>query len=128
MDDKSLLDVLLGADLPDMRVAMPTKELEVSRLSDLTGEPVVFTVKALSYDTITELREVNSGSITIPVLLAGVVSPDFTSPHLLKHFGAVDSEGVVKAMLLAGEIADLSRAIEELSGYRRLTVNEVKNG
>jgi len=31
-------------------------------------------------------------------------------------------------MLLPGEIADLSRVIEKLSGYRRLTITEVKNG
>jgi len=33
----------------------------------------------------------------------------------------------VKKMLLAGEIADLSAAVERLSGYRRMTISEVKN-
>jgi len=31
------------------------------------------------------------------------------------------------AMLLPGEIADLSRAVERLCGYRMLTIEEVKN-
>ena len=30
-------------------------------------------------------------------------------------------------MLLPGEIEDLARAIERLCGYRRLTIEEVKN-
>lgn len=30
-------------------------------------------------------------------------------------------------MLLPGEIADLSAAVERLSGYRRMTITEVKN-
>ena len=33
----------------------------------------------------------------------------------------------MKAMLLPGEIADLSRAVERLCGYRRLTIEEIKN-
>ena len=33
----------------------------------------------------------------------------------------------VKKMLLAGEITDLAQVIERLSGYRRLTITEVKN-
>lgn len=36
------------------------------------------------------------------------------------------SADVVKRMLLAGETADLSQPIERLSGYRRMTINEVK--
>lgn len=31
-------------------------------------------------------------------------------------------------MLLPGEIADLGMAVEKLSGYRRVTITEVKNG
>ena len=46
---------------------------------------------------------------------------------------AMDRMGVtpaetVKAMLLPGEIADLAIAVEKLSGYRRTTIEEVKNG
>ena len=34
----------------------------------------------------------------------------------------------LKAMLLPGEIADLAIVVEKLSGYRRTTIEEVKNG
>ena len=35
---------------------------------------------------------------------------------------------MVKNLLLPGEIADLSIAVERLCGYRKTTINEVKNG
>lgn len=35
---------------------------------------------------------------------------------------------LVNAMLLPGEIADLSAAVERLTGYRHITIKEVKNG
>lgn len=34
----------------------------------------------------------------------------------------------VKKLLLPGEIVDLSNAVEQLTGYRRKTITEVKNG
>ena len=43
-----------------------------------------------------------------------------------KYGGATPAE-TVKAMLLPGEIEDLSRAVERLCGFRRITIDEVKN-
>ncbi|WP_298016412.1 phage tail assembly chaperone [uncultured Dysosmobacter sp.] len=34
----------------------------------------------------------------------------------------------VKKLLLPGEIVDLSNAAEQLTGYHRKTIHEVKNG
>lgn len=53
MDKKpfvSVLDLLLRPDLPDVRRELPEKRVEVKRLSCLAGEPVVFRLKALTYD------------------------------------------------------------------------------
>ena len=44
----SVLDLLLRTDLPDVRKALPEKRMEVKRLSELAGEPVIFTLRALS--------------------------------------------------------------------------------
>ena len=44
-----------------------------------------------------------------------------------EKFGGITPEETVKAMLLPGEIEDLARAVERLCGYRRLTIEEVKN-
>ena len=41
----NVLDVLLRADLPDMRKDLPEKRIEMIRLSDLAGAPVEFTLR-----------------------------------------------------------------------------------
>ena len=45
----------------------------------------------------------------------------------MEKFGGATPADTVKRMLLPGEIADLSAAVERLSGYRRMTISEVKN-
>lgn len=60
------------------------------------------------------------------ILLAGC--EELREPSLQAKFGGVTPAETVKAMLLPGEIADLSRAAERLSGYRQNTIREIKNG
>ena len=45
----------------------------------------------------------------------------------VEKFGGATPAETVKAALLPGEIEDLSRAVERLCGYRRTTIEEVKN-
>ena len=59
--------------------------------------------------------------------MAGCVEPNLKDERLLEKFGGATPADAVKKMLLAGEIADLSAAVERLSGYRRMTISEVKN-
>ena len=85
-----LLALLLRPELPNVREQLPTAKYRLRRLSELTGQDVVFTLRGLPYG------------------------------------GATPAE-TVKAMLLPGEIEDLARAVERLCGYRRATIDEVKN-
>ena len=64
----------------------------------------------------------------IQILLAGCVEPDLKAPALQEKFKGVTPAETIKALLLPGEIADLSAAVEQLTGYRRNTIREVKNG
>ena len=43
----SVLDLLLRPELPDVRKSLPEKKAEVKRLTELAGEPVVFTLRGL---------------------------------------------------------------------------------
>ena len=52
---------------------------------------------------------------------------DLKDKRLAEKFGGATPAETVKAMLLPGEIEDLSRAIERLCGYRITTIEEVKN-
>ena len=44
----NVLDLLLGSDIDEIK--LPTKEMEITRLSEVFGAPFVITVSALSPD------------------------------------------------------------------------------
>lgn len=123
----STLDVLLRSDLPDMRKDLPEKKVEITRLSLLAGEPVEFTVRALTYKQVRELQDRSEDRSAYGVLY-GCVNPNWKDPKLLdKEKGLVTPIDVIKAKLLPGEIEDLYIEIQLLSGYLRRTISDVKN-
>lgn len=123
----SALDVLLRNDLPDMRKDLPEKKVEITRLSLLAGEPVEFTVRALTYKQVRELQDRSEDRSAYGVLY-GCVNPNWKDPKLLDNEkGLVTPIDVIKAKLLPGEIEDLYIEIQLLSGYLRRTISDVKN-
>lgn len=122
----STLDLLLGKAIPIVSKSLPTARYEVSRLSEEAGAPVLFTLRALPYGRVQELRRLTEES-DVQILLAGCADPDLKTPALQEKFKGVTPAETVKNMLLPGEIADLSAAVERLTGYRRATIEEVKN-
>ena len=122
-----ILSLLLRPELPNVQEQLPTAHYKVKRLSELTGSDVVFTLRALPYGKVQRIRETIAGDANISILLAGCVDPDLKSSALKEKFGGITPEETVKAMLLPDEIEDLARAVERLCGYRRLTIEEVKN-
>ena len=122
-----LVSLLLRPELPNVQKELPTAKYKVTRLSELLGTDVVFTLKGLPYGKVQKLRESLFGDVDIHILLQGCVDPDLKDPALKDRFGGATPAETVKAMLLPGEIEDLSRAVERLCGYRRQTIDEVKN-
>lgn len=117
------LDLLLKMEVPNA----PTKEIRIKRLSKLSGGDVIFKLKALSFSRVAELKELHAGEdMGVHILLAGVVSPDLGSSELKEKYRAATPAELIKALLLPGEIEDISREIEKLSGYRVSTVDEIK--
>lgn len=117
------LELLLKTDRPNM----PEKEVKLKRLSKECGGDVIFRLKALSYNRVAEIKNTHTDcDMSVHILLAGVVSPDLKSEELKKKYNAVTPAEMIKAMLLPGEIEDISREIEKLSGYRITTLEEVK--
>lgn len=129
MDEKQtdLLALLLRPELPNVQNQLPTAAYRVKRLSELTGQDVVFQLRGLPYGKVQKLREGSPDDVSVHILLAGCVAPDFKAPELKEKYGGATPAETVKAMLLPGEIEDLSRAIERLCGYRGMTIEEVKN-
>ena len=136
-----LLERLLDADAPNVLEQLPTKKFEVKRLTKIFEENVdrdhlegerpmeraVFTLRALPYGRVQDIRRMPESEQEIQILPAGCVDPDLRSARLMARFDAATPVDAVRSLLLPGEIADLTLEIERLSGYRRRTIDEVKN-
>ena len=136
-----LLERLLDADAPNVLEQLPTKKFEVKRLTKIFEENVdrdhlegerpmeraVFTLRALPYGRVQDIRRPRASELETHSLLAGCVDPDRRSARLMARFDAATPVDAVRSLLLPGEIADLTLEIERLSGYRRRTIDEVKN-
>lgn len=119
------LDQMLRPEIVSVQKELPRARYEVKRLSRLAGEPVTLELFGLPYGRAQELKETQRDQ-EVMILLAGC--PELKDPALSGKFGGATPAETVKEMLLPGEIADLSRAVERLSGYRQYTIKELKNG
>jgi hypothetical protein len=125
-EEKSVLGTLLGGEVPNLEKDLPTADYEVDRLSELTGQKVIFHLRGLPYGKVHELQRFTQDA-DVNILLAGCVEPDLKDKRLMEKFGSPTPAEAVKKLLLPGEIVDLSNAVERLCGYRRTTITEVKN-
>ena len=127
----SLIDKLLQMDKAKL-MKMPTREVEMPRLSELTGELFKVTCKAIDGERYADiqrsaidlnkkggLRNINLYEMQVLTLIEGVVEPSMKDERLLGYFGVVTPKELVKKLFLAGEIAELSNVITELSGYEK---------
>lgn len=116
------LEILLnGKKLPK-----PTAEYKIERLSKELGGEVIFQICALSYDDVADIKKRNGEEMNLHIVLEGTISPNIKDKELLKHYGVVTPIEFLKNILLPGEVEDLARAIEMLSGFRKATISEIK--
>ena len=129
MEEKKtdLLALLLRPELPNVQKDLPTARYKVKRLSQLAGEDVVFQLRGLPYGKVQSLRSAAGEDTSVHILLAWCAQPNLKARSLAEKYGGATPAETVKAMLLPGEIEDLSRAVERLCGYRGATIEEVKN-
>mgnify|MGYP001120361509 FL=1 len=124
----SALDLLLRPDMPDVRKALPEKRMEVKRLTELAGEPVVFTLRGLTYQEIRDIQDKRREDQAVSAVLYACKDPDWRDQRLLSAVsGAVTPLDVIQARLSPGEIDELYVEIQKLSGYINRTLREVKN-
>lgn len=83
----------------------------MSRLSQLLGQEVVFTLRGWPYGKVERLRDSGSEDVEIDILLAGCEEPDLKDQALRDRFSGATPKEMVKALLLPGEIADLTYAL-----------------
>lgn len=120
--EQNVIDLLLNLEPQNL----PEKEIKIKRLTKLCGADVVFKIRALHYNKAADMRRLAGDDMSVDIFLAGVVSPDFKDSRLMAKYNAITPAELVKAMLLPGEIEDVSREIEKLSGYRTVTIEDIK--
>ena len=118
------LEILLRTEIPESQ----TKRVKVKRLSKAAGEDVIFTLRELTFSRVAEIKKLHGedGEMTVHILLAGVVEPELKDKALREKYSAATPAELVKKLLTPGEIEDMSRQIERLSGYRAETLEEAK--
>lgn len=119
------VELLLGLDT-DTLTQIPTGELEIKRLSKMTGSKFTVELTALSGGTIDRLRklstdkkgEVMEYEFQALVCAKGITNPSMNDSALLEKFGVPTPKDLVKALFHnGGEVRDIAIEILKLSGY-----------
>ena len=136
----NVLDLLLGADIG--KIKLPTKTMEIKRLSEVFEAPFIVTVTALSpdkYEAVQDMAisingkdaDIEISLLQVLVVMEGVVDPSgkpiFKNKDLMAKFNAKTPKELVRTILLSGEIAGIYGEIANLSGFGEGSVSEVKN-
>lgn len=133
----NVVDLLLKLDSGKLTIA-PTKKVRIKRLSEMAGEDVYFTVKAISGRRFSELSEQACGEdgkivagksydANLLITVEGIVDPDLRNSDLLRYYGCATPKDLAEKLLNGGEITKLSGVIADLSGYGEDKETEIKN-
>ena len=139
----NLAEALLAVDAGKIK-ERATKEIEIPRLSKLTGEPFIIQLRqiptkrmqeiqemALSVGRNGKLEQVKSGEVQIMVVCDGIANKEFDNRDVLKRFGAATRKDLFQTLFNAGEIAGIYQQVSDLCGYGSESVkdkvDEVKN-
>ena len=127
---KSVVDMLLG---DPTKLKLPTKKVEITRLSQIYGSPFIVMIKAVSAEQWGDLQNmsvsVNNGDdVEVDLSLLQVFTvmectydedgaPLFKNKALMKQLHAFSPKELVTKVLLSGEVTSLYNDISELSGF-----------
>jgi hypothetical protein len=133
----NVVDILLKIDAE--KLELPKKMVEIKRLIELAGEPVIFEIKALTqtqfeeiqdmstkFDPISNKADVDVFTIKLETILKGVISPELRRKELLEHYKVHTPYDLIKKLFTPGEIDRLYSEISDLSGFGEGAVEEVK--
>ncbi|EJO5347139.1 phage portal protein [Clostridium botulinum] len=135
----NVMDLLLKADTSKLKRA--TKEVKIQSLSESFGQDVVFTLQAIPIEKYNEIQEqgvsideeelsnIDYNKIQMLTVLEGVKEPNLKSKELMEHFKAHTPIELLQRMFSGrpGEIATLYNNINDLCGFGRKAIEEIKN-
>lgn len=136
----NVLDLLLGADAA--KIELPTKQVEITRLSEIFGTPFILTCKALTPEKYEEVQDmsleikgkdvnIDTNKLQLFTVMEGVVDKDgkplFKNKEVCKRFKAPTPKELIHKLLLSGEIVNLYTEIGKLTGFTEDAIKEIKN-
>ena len=136
----NILDLLLGSDVGEIK--LPTKEVEITRLSQVYGAPFILTIKAITPAKFEEIQDmsidvkgkdadIDITQLQLFTVIEGVVdatgAPMFKNKDLMSKFKAPTPKELCRKLFLSGEVAKMYETISALSGFSNDAVKELKN-
>ncbi len=123
----SLMEKLMKLDR-DKITEIPTEKIKAKHLSEVAGEDIEITVKALSGSRYTELISSatgKNGSIDTSkvydahamVVVSGCVEPNLKDKELMDYYKSVTPKDLAKILFPGGELVKISEKIGALSGF-----------
>ncbi len=107
-----------------------TAEVPISkRFKDKAGNIMKFTIKAMTDAEFEDYRkqsmslkkggkfEMNLRTFNTKIVIGNTINPNFKDAASIKALGCITSEQYLSKVLLSGEIAELSKQIQALSGF-----------
>jgi hypothetical protein len=128
-----VMDLILAID--DGKIEKrPELKVEIKRLSELAGEPVIFTLQGVSSKEHSEIEEkatkkdqLDSDLLQVLVTLYGTKEPSLRSKELKEKLHVPTYRDVVRKLLNPGEILKIYNIVSDLSGFGEKSVEEIKN-
>lgn len=125
-----ILERLLETDAEKLSI-QEKKDYEVKRISRVIGEPFVVTCHGLTSEQVRHVGEIskNDADMRLQVVLEACTfeGKRFKEEALQKKLGAATGKEVVEKLFKPGEVFALYDIINELSGYGKNAIAEVKN-
>lgn len=125
----SILDLLLETDAEKLQ-RENSKEYEIKRLSKALGEKFIITCRPLTHEQVGHIGEIskNTAETKLNAILEScrVEGKKLNSKGLLEKFNVVTSMELISKLFLPGEVFELYTIVNDLSGYSKNAIEEVK--
>lgn len=124
-ESKNILDILLETDVNKI-TEISKITVEVSRLSKILGKKFELEVRALTTE---ELESIEGKDIYEKYIIKAVTleGKRLTDKTILDKFKVKDPLQIVNMLFNTGEIFNLYRTINRLSGFSEESIVEIKN-
>lgn len=122
------IDALLKTDTAKL-TALPTKTIELPRLSKVTGTKFEVVVTAIPGELLNDIttahvtytkhghvKDGNAYETGLDIVVNGLKEPDLRDKKLLEHLGVTTPNQAAEKLFLPGELGQIANTVNELCG------------